>query len=427
MTVVNGEDTTVDPLKAAEDVKNAANKSITDIVDKTFTADLNTAGNTQIPLGDAPPPAQPVIKPPTTPIITQGEVFKNIDDLNQDIDSAQLEGAKSPESIRSFDGLKARYKNKTKAIRDQVQALHTQVTALTSQLEGLDKFKEGAKKYEEVAPTVSQLEEKVKHLEQENRTLSYFRRKYDLENDPTIKEEFLAPMQELHEKSMDILQNSNLDEDFWKELVACDSEFKINSMIDQARIGGMNAQSLKRNVGIYQQLKNGYNQVSSPQNIEAAIDTAKGKRIKDATEMSTKMFERTQATFADWISELRESEFNKEHNHFVYDKVIDQAKTNYENLKKVLPADQISPVTMHSLAKASLMAAAYPVQKTMLDHALKIIGELTTEIKESGAPKMRQTKEAPMSKDSGSVEDLKKEATKTIDQIAAESFSNRLF
>lgn len=416
----------VDPLKAAEDVKNAANKSITDIVDKAFTTDLNTSGNTQIPLGDAPPPAQPEVRPPTTPMIsTPGEVFKNIDDLNQDIDSAQLEGAKSPESIRSFDGLKARYKNKTKAIRDQVQALHTQVTALTSQLEGIDKLKDGAKKYEEVAPTVLQLEEKVKQLETENQTLNYYRRKYDLENDPTIKEEFIEPMNELRAKSMDILENSNLDESFWRQLVDCDSEYKINTLIDNARIGGMNAQSLKRNVGIFQQLRAGYNQVSAPENIEAAIDTAKGTRLKNAAEMSQKMFEKTQATFSDWISELRQSEFNKEHNHFVYDKVIEQAKTNYENLKKVLPADQISPVTMHSMAKAALMAAAYPAQKTMLEHALKIISDLTTEIKEGSAPRMRQTKEAPLAS-SNSVEDLKKEATKTIDQIAAESFSNRL-
>ena len=423
----NGGAPTVDPMKAVEDAKITATKSITDIVDKAFTPEITTTGNVQVPLGDTPPPAAPgITRPPTAPMIGHNEIFKNIDDLNQEIDSAQLEGAKSPESLRSFDGLKARYKNKTKAIRDQVQSLHTQVTALTSQLEGIDKLKEGAKKYEEVAPTVTQLEEKLKLLEQENSTLSYFRRKYDLENDPTIKEEFIQPMNELQEKSMDILHNSNLDESFWKELVNSDSEFKINSLIDNARISGMNAQSLKRNVGIYQQLRDQYTTVSSPESIEAAIDTAKGQRLKNAAVMSQKMFERTQETFAEWISELKESEFNKEHNYFVFDKVVEQAKVNYENLKKVLPADQISPVTMHSMAKASLMAAAYPVQKTMLEHALKMIGDLTAEIKESGAPRMRQTKEPASGFQTGSVDDLRKEATKTIEQIAAESFNNRL-
>lgn len=415
-----------DPLKEAAQNKEAANKSVMDIIDKTFSPEIDLKGTTQIPLGDGGNAPQPVIKPPTEPMITQGEIFKNIDDLNQDIDTAQLEGAKSPESIRSFDGLKARYKNKTTLIRNQVQSLHTQVTALTSQLEGIDKLKDGAKKYEEIAPTVTQLEESVAALKKENETLGYFRRKYDLENDPTVKEEFLAPMEELHDKSMDILQNSNLDEDFWKELVACDSEFKINTMIDQARISGMNAQSLKRNIGLYQQLRSGYTQVSSPENIEAAIDTAKGRRLQNAKELSEKVFSQTQAMFSDWIDELKKSEFNKEHNHFVFDKVVEQAKTNYENLKKVLPPDQVNNVAMHSLAKASLMAAAYPAQKIMLEHALKIIADLSNTIKESGAPRMRQTKEVPTTVGINGVEDVKKEAIKTIEQITAEAFRNPL-
>lgn len=417
-----------DSVKAAEQIKQQAEQSLVNIVDKAFTPDILPPGNTEIPLGDGTATSQNFspIKPPTTPMVSQGEIFKSIDDLNQDIDTAQLEGAKSPESIRSFDGLKARYKNKTKAIRDQVQSLHTQVTALTTQLEGLDTLKEKSKKYEEVAPTVFQLEEQVKNLGKENETLNYYRRKYDLENDPTVKEEFIEPMKELRAKSMDILEHSNLDEDFWKQLIDCDSEFKINSAIDNARISGMNAQSLKRNVGIYQQLKNGYTQISTPENIDAAIDTAKGRRLQNAKEMSEKVFTTTQTAFSDWIDELKSSDFNKEHNHFVFDKVVEQAKTNYENLKKVLPPDQINAVAMHSMAKASLMAAAYPAQKVMLEHALKIIADLTKEIKESGTHKMKQTKESQMPLSSNGVEELKKEATKTIEQIAAESFNNRL-
>lgn len=425
-TDLNGSTSLQDPLKVAEDAKRNANKSINDIVDTSFTPEIEAAGNTQVPLGDNPLLQSNQIRPATEPMISQGEIFRNIDDLNNDIDSAQLEGAKSPESLRSFDGLKARYKNKTKAIRDQVQSLHTQVTALTSQLEGIDVLKDKSKKYEDIAPTVTQLEEQLANLKKENDTLSYFRRKYDLENDPTIQEEFIAPMNDLQEKSMDILEHNNLDRDFWNQLVSSDSEYKINSLIDGARITGLNAQSLKRYVGLYQQLHTGYNQVSSPESIEAAIDTAKGQRLQNAKVLSEKVFEQTQSSFSEWISELKNSEFNKEHNHFVYDAVIKQAKTNYENLKKVLPPDQLNQVAMHSMAKASLMAAAYPAQKIMLESALKIISDLSNEIKESGAPRMRQTRESPYSSPTGSVDELKREATKTIEQIAAESFSGRL-
>lgn len=424
--------------EAVAEIKKLAQTPLDQIVEQTFNPEPLPVGNTQLPLGDHTPApgvnGQPPIRPATEPMITPpasvspSNLIKELDELDQDISTATIDDDPnlSEASKNSFKGLKARYKNKITSFKSQVGALNTQIASLTAQLEDLPKIRENAKEFERVAPTVKQLEEENSNLKKENQTLSYYRRKYDLENDPTIRQKFVEPMQQLKDESMDILQNNNLDENFWHELVNSDSEYRINSLIDGNRITGLNAQSLKSYVKQYQRLSQEYAYVSSPETIESAIDTAKGHRLRNAAAMSQKVFNDVEALFATFVDEVKESEFNREHNHFVYDKVKAEATKYYDNLKKSIAPDQITQPVMHNFAKAALMMAAFPLQKKALEHAIATIGELKKEISEGGVS-MRQTRESlPRGTTGASVEEIRNEgAKKTPDQIAQDVFGIR--
>ena len=428
--------TTENPAQMVEQIKKTAQKSISSIVDESFVPEMLSKGNVEVPLGDTSPLSQngnsDQVKPPAEPMISKGnppnanDIFKQLDELDSEIDSAQLPNDKSPESMRSFEGLKTRYKNKNGGIRKQVEGLVTQVTALTSQLNDLPKVKEKAEKYDEVVPTVQALEEENATLKKENENLSYYRRKYDLENDPVVKREFIDPMNQLKERSMDILTHNNLDEDFWNQLVGSTSEYEINTLIDSKKLGPMNSQSLKNYAVNYRLLKDEYGNVSSPENIDAAIDTAKGRRLQHAKTLADATYNAMQAQFGTWVDELKESEFNKEHNIFVFEEVKKQARINFDNLLSAFPKDFTDKRALYNMSKAALMAAAYPMQKQMLDHALGIIQNLKEEILNSGTPGMRQTKESAHKVQMPVVEEIKQASQKTIADITKEVFSGQL-
>lgn len=411
------------PDDQIKQIKEAATKTTEDIALSAFDPSLNLGNAAQgLPLGDNPPRDDGVIK--TT--VHSNDIIKNLDELDRDVAAAKLEGGKSDESIRSFEGLKGKYKNGTSKIREQVNSLHTQVVALTNQLQGQEQLLDKAKKFDELQPTVTQLEAELENLKKENDSLTYYRRKYDLESDPIVKKEFSDPMRDLKTKSMDILTNNDLDEAFWNELISSDSEFKINTLIDNHRISNLNAQSLKRYVNNYQHLKREYDKISTPENIEAAIDTATGRRLQQSQQVSEQVFDATQTKFKDWVSEIVESNFNKEHNHFIYEPVMAEAKKNYAVLKQMLPKDITNQSAFHAMSKAALMAAAYPIQTKMVKHLLEIVADQQETINNSKAPSMRQTKEHGFQPQAGSIDELKKESAKTIDQIAQESWSSQV-
>ena len=418
-------------VDASQDIKQiqaAATRSTDQIAQDIFTQDILPLANSPVPLGDADPASSHTTVPASAPLpngLNFDQAFRDLDSLDTEIQGSNLEGGKSPEQLRSFDGLKARYKNKITSAKQQLQFAQTQIAALTSQLTDLPKIKDNATKYEQIAPEVEKLEARIEELQRENESLSYYQRKYDFEKDPEVQREFLEPMTSAKSKSLDILQNHNLDEDFWDQLVTADSEYKVNSLIDGARISGLNGQSLKRHVSVYQQLKDELRTASAPETIEAAIDVARGRRIESSNKAAGQIFDWYTNTFSEWMSEIKENEINREHNFYVHDKAIEEAKKTYNSLRQAIPAEHLSKRVLEAFAKSSLMAAAYPLQRKLLDFLLKTNGELISEKKNSGMS-LRQIRENPIRTNGiQGVEDIKKEATKSIDEITREAFQTR--
>lgn len=426
----NGTPTEAQTLAAIETVRGATKSSLDSIVDNSFNGAIPIP-NIQVPIGDASPnqfgtqTSGAQVTPPTEPLIPTipNSMLSDLDKLESEIDTATLEG-KTPESVRSFEGLKARYKNKLAPIREQLKTVENRISDLQAALDKAKAYEADAQKYTEAQSLLTALETEQKDLRQEVESLRVFRLKDDLDSDPQIKREYLNPMNELKSRSLDILEASDLDESVWKDLLETQSEAKLNAKIDAADISGLNAQSLKAYVQEYKSLKADYAKVSSPEYIAAALDTARGRSQRASETKAKEVFENIKTKFSNHVKELKESSINKEHNMFVYDKVIAQAQTNFESLKKTLGSEYQNEGVLGVLAQAALMTAAYPSQDKLIQHMLKERTELLAEIGElKGTPGISQTREVVGSPTFMSeMQQIKQAAGKSLDSIVNETF-----
>lgn len=376
----------------------------------------------------APAPATPPVEgappPSSTPPPAQAPTLTEIDKLINDIDSASLEGDKSPASIGSFNGLKTRYKTAIEPLRQKVAQFEAETTALRAQLEEAKKHEEASVKLAEAQTKLSALETDLLNKTKENESLLYYRRKYDAEADPEIKRSFIEPLNELKRRSMDIIEDAGLDETFWAELMGAESEAKLNRLIDSSNITGLNAQSLRQYATKYSIIDRDYREVMAPENIEISIAQARGRSLQNADKLAKDTFEKIKLTFAEHCQELREHPENKEHNIFVYDKAIEDATRNYAALRKALPADFHNPYILGSLAQSAFMSAAYPMQKKFAEHLINKYNALLSELRSEKPPGVRHRKEANgHAPGSFTPEDVKKAASTSIEEIANETAS----
>lgn len=393
-----------------------ADSSIDSIVDNFLDATATPSPATQ----SYQPPSEPPFKLPDS---NPQALLSDIQNLEQELEDAKLEG-KTPESIRSFEGLKARYKNTISSIKDKVALLEREKNDALEKIAVLPDIQAKANYYETATTKMKRLEEDLEKSKKEAQDNSYFRKKYDLENDPEIKRSFLLPMQELKKRCNDIISNVGLDEQVWHDLMTADSEFKINHIIDAADISGLNAQSLKNYVYQYKDIATEFRRASDPSYIEATIEAAQGKNKKLSEELSEQAFTSIKDAFSKHVRELEYSEVNKEHNLFVHDKVVEKAKATFEVLKKALAPEYHNPQALASVAQASIMASAYPHQKKLVDFLMEDREKLIKEIRSlTSGPSINQSQER---RSNGFADDFDlmtgKGGDMSIDEITSELF-----
>lgn len=401
-----------DPFE--EDAMDIAGKSLDQIINEA-TRFPNGPPQTQVDIGD--PLDSP--KPPQAPL-PPSAMDKELDDLTKDIDDASLDDDKSPESIRSFKGLKTRYKNKLDEFRQQYKSALSEKDSLLNEVEEL---REAAKKldsFEQDAVRLSTVEKELTETKEELEKLSHYRKKYDFDSDPVVKKNYIDPMNELKQNALDIIRNNEIDEDFWQELLDSNSEYTLNSLIDSSHIEGMNAQSLKDYVTKYRKVKENYTLASSPEHIDAAITQMRGKLLRHTDEAANEVFESFKSSFAEHIKEVRESDINREHNILVYDKVIEGAKTTYDSFRKLLGPQYQSDQALSLLAQASLMKAAYPFQSKYVSHVMDAYNKLLKEVADNrGTPAVKQSREPTTTNTDflSDINEIKAGADKSLDDI----------
>lgn len=387
--------------------------SIDTIVSNYFTEDPT---NTQSKSQEQTEPDQPddFISP---------NVVTDIDSLEKELEEARLEG-KTPESIRSFEGLKSRYKNKIAEIRAKVERLEKEKAEAAEKIAILPDIQAKVNHYDNLVAKTKRMEEDLEKAKKEASENSYFRKKYDFENDPEIRRSFIAPMQELKRRCTDIIANVGLDEHVWNELVKADSEYRINHIIDSADISGLNAQSLKNYVYQYKELAREYSKASAPEYIDSAIEAAIGKNKRISEEVATKSFNDIKDAFSKHVREIEYSDLNKEHNLFVHDKVVEKAKATFDVFKKALAPEYQNPQALSSVAQAAIMASAYPFQKKLVDFLMEERTKLLVELSElSSGPSINQSTESYTNESlSDDMMFFNNVASKTIDEITEDLF-----
>lgn len=338
-----------------------------------------------------PTPEQPN-DPSPTPVDYQNSQ-SSLDQLEKDIDSAALVD-KTPASIASFDSLKATYKSKISEFKSQLTALAAEKEQLTQQAAKASELESKARAYEDVANRAKSLETELETQKKELETNSYYRKKYDFENDPDVRKAYIAPMQNLKTKAVDILTNAGLGEGVWHDLVKANSEYSINSIIDATELTGMNARSLRDYVSNYKAIQSDMSRASSPEYIDSAIEATRGSGQRLSDEISNEAFTDIKDAFATHVREIEYSDINKEHNLFVHDKVVGKAKETFDALRKTMSRDYQNPQAMKAVAQASIMASAYPFQKKLVDHLMGERTKLLQEIKKlTSGPSITNTTE----------------------------------
>lgn len=370
--------------------------------------------NEEIPTPDAPPGSAQ-----SNGVVSPDKIQEDLDLLNNDIDNAKLEDGKTPQSIASFEGLKSRYKNTISGLKEEVarykekeaqielereeilskKQIHTSVDDLTSKNESFAKENIELKK---------QLEEALPYV-----------RKYDAEADPVLQHKYLKPAAEFKSRATDILGKYILETDVpntLKNLVQL-SEADLNQQIDDLGITGLNASALKSHVENTQIIEHEYNQITSPENIEETLKNSKGQLIRISDEVAANTFENVKTSFSDHIKEIQYSEYNKEHNHFVHDKVVEKAESTFNVLRSAVAPGNQSEEVMQRLATIAISASAYPYNNTLLSSALETITALKEQLQEqSSGSGINQTTEAPAAPafDIGEIENFSNMSNKEL-------------
>lgn len=393
-----------------------------DVEDTPPTTEVPTVGSIDDIVGSfdfsSPPPSQT----PSTDSIDIPINNSSLDELEAEIDNSALVG-KTQESINSFEGLKARYKNKISEFKTQLESLKREKEELSQQTSKVSELEAKVRAYDDMVSRNKFLEEEAEQAKADAEKNAYYRRKYDFENDPEVRKAYVAPMNDLKTKCLDIIDNAGLDDNVWHDLIHADSEYKINSIIDAADISGMNAQSLKSYVGQYKALGAEFSKASNPEYIDSALQAARGKGQRLSDEVANKSFTDIKDAFAKHVKEIQYSDVNKEHNLFVHDKVVENAKGIFESLRKTMSSEYQNPQSMASVAQAAIMASAYPFQKKLVDYLMKDRAELLKGLKEStSGPSIKQSTESSDYLSSTSTDFINNTLTKSVDDIANEVF-----
>lgn len=400
----------VDPKPITPGDSDPIPQSIHDIVTGIFDNDLGN-GSGSLPLGNIPDSAPPgsnlFDQSPTAPIAPLANFDSDIDNLLKDIDSAQLtEG--SEKSIASFEGLKTRYKNKIEQLKQQYQNTTTELETLRNTQTDFDSLKSKATVADELEQKLKEAKETLEAQTSELEEARYYRRKYDFENDPYVRSNYIAPMDDLRDKALDIISNAGKDEKLWESLRHSESEYEINELIDGSGIKGLNASSLKEILGSYVKYSAQLYESSRPEIIDAELSRIRGRGKTVIEDEGKKVFKQVQDVFKDHVEELQNSELNKEHNYFVRDKVVKDAEGAFGALVSSFNPELLTTQTLALLARTALVTAAYPVKTQMTHHLLKENADLKKALKEqtSGNPVTQIGEPQPRQPDIISAEQL---------------------
>lgn len=387
-------DVSEDITKSLEQIEQITNSSPEDIARNAIYSD-ETQESAQTE------PEQPLVTENPQGLSPEKDLA-DIQKTEEEIAAAALENAKSPKSIASFDGLKARYANslgsKKEVIASYVDAtkqLEAEREQLRQEREAITNQKEYNTNLEDTLSQVNSLKSDLEAAQAELQAARYYVRKYDAEKDPLLKREYLDPMGVAENKAMKILEKSGLTKADWNTLIKSD-EVTVNSLIDEAGITGLNATSLKNYVDGYQMLSSSYEDQISPEKIDSTINYMRGKSITLSDSVAKEVFDSVKTNFETNIDSLRKSDINKEHNLYVHDETIDQAQKNYASLRGALGPDYQNETVMAALAKTALMTAAYPNVEAYNKYLIATVEDMAKTIREGdSAPDIKQTTEQP--------------------------------
>lgn len=359
---------------------------------------------------------------------TPTELVSQIDQLSSELEDIKLENPKSPESLGNFNGLKSKYNKKLNDFKQAILELTEANSQYSEKVRELEPLQEKIKDLDIVKTQLLEAEKALNALKEENRSLNVFRKKYDLENDPEIKRSYIDPMKEYKRIATEILQGYDVDHSVWDEIISTDNEFKINSILDSRGIVGLNAASLKEASRNYKHLQREYAESTKPEYIDSLIAKTKGKSQQVSEEVANDVFDSVKTNFSKHVTQLRESDINKEHNIFVYDKVLETANNTYNALRKSLGDNFQNENVIAVLARASFMTAAYPYQHKFTEYLMERYQEVLEENRElkSGGPDIEQRKESTSLLGLNSPQDViravKQAKNQSLEDIVDEAF-----
>ena len=379
-----------------------------------------------IPLGDTPAgPTQGQETPPTDNFGVQSQ------QLLDEIDAVEPDEGISDAALGGFKGLKSKYKNKITALQSQYEEIENKYKEAESRLNDLSPLETEVGDLRTQVEQAQALQSQLEELDKRNKELSIYEKKYNLLGNPEVKAQITDPMSEYKGKAMEIIQGalgSHIDaidvpreaERLWDKLRTSNNDFDTNTMISEAGITDLNAMSLKSAVNQFRGLDAKLSELSNPEFIDAAIAHMNGQAQTRSDAKATSVFGAVQKQFEDHIQEIKESEVNKEHNHFVYEKTIEDATKTFETFRKVLSSEYGNDEAVLSyFAKAAFTDAAYRSQSIMNKFLLKELSERDKVIKELKAPvDVRQTSESPKAPtQDNSLNSLKDQTSTSLDDI----------
>lgn len=404
--------------------KQAANRSIGDIASEAanFTPEAQ-------PLGDITPQGnQGPQLPPSS------DLGVNLDGLLNEVDQSQVPEGATESAKESFESLKSNYKTKISEFKSQFSELQSQLQEAQQQIQNLSPIEQEAAQLRAKVEELNTMLAGQDELRERVDRLSFYEKKYDLYNSPEIKNDYLEPMSAYKTKAMEIIEGSmrhrHADDatlktesaKFWDKLRLSNNDYETNSMISDAGITDLNAMALKSSVNQFKSFDKKLTEISDPQYIDSTIAQMRGQTQIKSEEKATLAFNGIQRQFSEHIQEIQEDKVNREHNYFVYEKTVEDAKQKFETLRGVMSSEYGNHEQALSLAaRMAFKDAAYDSQSLMLKFLIKENERKDQRIAQLKSPSSpQQTSETPTVAQSpeSTIESIKSQTQKSIKDIA---------
>lgn len=374
------------------------------------------------PTEPAPPVAPPVAESmpkPANPLEEMQEAKKQIEDLNKNIEEAELEEASSPKALGAFGRLKSYYKKQNKELLDKLAKFEETASGLEKERAALGQTRTQHESFEELKTKYEAQRQTLENQDKELQETRYYKRLADAKSDPVLQRNYLQPMDDAKQRALNILESVNVTDVPFEEL-SKSSEFEINNYIESTGLSGMNANALKGHLDNYFMHKSGYAKETNKENLEGTLKRTQAQMLESSDRLADEVLGHIKKSFSgsNFVKELSESDFNKDHNVFVHDKILEKANDYYQKSRKRLGEKGLDPHVLSECAESALAKAAYPYNEATTRFLMQENAALKAENRAlTTGPDITQTTEvAPVDPYQSQLDYVRKISEQTIEE-----------